>query len=89
MKAVVTVIGKDCVGIISKVSGKCAEDGANIIDISQTVMRDWFAMMMLVDIDGIRGSFGEFVDDMKRLGEENGLSITAMHEDIFNTMHHI
>jgi len=89
MKAVITVTGKDSVGIIAKVANKCSEEGANIIDISQSVLRDYFAMIMLVDIDGLKTDFGHFVDIMAELGKESGLCISTMHEDIFNTMHHI
>ncbi|MBO4219632.1 MAG: ACT domain-containing protein [Clostridia bacterium] len=89
MKAVISVTGKDTTGIIAKVSTKCFEYGGNIIDISQSVMKEYFAMMMLVEIDGLKVSFSEFVDSMTRLGEECGLVINTMHEDIFNAMHRI
>ena len=88
MKAVVTVTAKDAKGIISKVSTKCFEYGANIVDISQSVVGEYFAMNMLVELDE-KGDFGGFVDEMKKLGEDNGLIIHAMHEDIFNSMHRI
>lgn len=89
MKAVLTVTGKDTVGIIAKVSGACAAYGVNIIDISQSVLRDYFAMIMLADIDGLTLPFGDFVDRMEVLGKESGLDIRVMHEDIFSSMHHI
>ena len=89
MKAVITVTGRDSVGIIAKVATSCAENGANIVDISQSVLKEYFAMIMLADIDSLTIDFSEFVDKLDALGEENGLSIHAMHEDIFNTMHHI
>ena len=89
MKAVVTVVGHDTKGIIAKVSAACAESGANIVEISQSVLKEYFAMIMVIDIDGLTKSFGEFVDDMKALGERDGLDIRAMHEDIFNAMHKI
>ncbi len=89
MKAVITVTGKDSVGIIAKVATACAEHGANIVDISQSVLKDYFAMTMLADIDHLTSEFSDFVDKLAALGDENGLSIHAMHEDIFNTMHHI
>lgn len=89
MKAVITVTGKDTKGIIAKVSTKCAEYGANIIDISQSVLKEYFAMMMLTEIDELSVSFVEFGEILKALGEENGLCIQAMHEDIFNSMHRI
>lgn len=89
MKAVITVTGKDSVGIIAKVANRCSDAKANIVDISQSVLREYFAMIMLVDITDITCPFSEFVDNMAALGRENGLSITTMHEDIFNAMHHI
>ncbi|MBO7376159.1 MAG: ACT domain-containing protein [Clostridia bacterium] len=89
MKAVITVTGKDSVGIIARVAEKCSAFGVNIIDISQSVIRDYFAMIMLADISGLSVRFGDFVDAMEKLGEENGLVISVMHEDIFNSMHRI
>ena len=76
-------------GIIAKVATACAELGANIVDISQSVLSDYFAMIMLTDIDSLNVEFSEFVDKLADLGNESGLDIHAMHEDIFNTMHHI
>ena len=89
MKAVVTVIGKDSRGIIAAVSSECAKLGGNILDISQSVMREYFAMIMLVEIEGLSVPFASFAENMKKLGEEKGLEIHAMHEDIFNSMHRI
>ena len=88
MKAVVTVTAKDAKGIIAKVSTKCFEYGANIVDISQSVIGEYFAMIMLIEMDD-KSNFGAVVDGLKALGEENGLVIQAMHEDIFNSMHRI
>ena len=89
MKAVITVTGKDSVGIIARVSTECAKYDANIVDISQSVLSEYFAMIMLADIDGLKVSFSDFVDILSDLGRERGLAINVMHEDIFNTMHHI
>lgn len=89
MNAVVTVVGKDGVGIVAKVSNECAKYGANIADISQSVLKDYFAMIMIVNIDALCVEFTDFVDAMKKLGDTMGLSISAMHEDIFNSMHKI
>ena len=89
MKAVVTVTGKDSVGIIAAVSNECAKFGGNILDISQSVMREYFAMIMLVDIESLSIPFAEFASAMKTLGAERNLEIHAMHEDIFNSMHRI
>jgi len=89
MKAVITVTGKDKVGIIALASAECSEYGANIVDISQTVMKEYFAMIMLVELDGLTCSFKEFSEHMRKKGEEKGVDIRVMHEDIFNSMHRI
>ena len=89
MKAVISVTGCDAVGIIAKVSNVCAEYGVNIVDISQTVLREYFSMIMLVEIGKISIDFTAFVDKMSELGNENHLEIHTMHEDIFNAMHRI
>ncbi len=89
MKAVITVIGKDTVGIIAKVATLCAEHSANIEDITQSVLKDYFAMIMLANIDELKCDFATFVDALAKLGEENKLEIRAMHEDIFDAMHTI
>ncbi len=89
MKAVITVTGKDTVGIIAEVAGVCAKRGVNIIDITQSVISDYFAMIMLTDIDGLNVGFSDFADELATLGKERALDIHAMHEDIFNTMHHV
>ena len=89
MKAVITVTGKDTVGIIADVAAVCARHQANILDITQSVLGEYFAMIMLADIDALNVSFSDFVDTMEHLGDGKGLVIRTMHEDIFNTMHHI
>ncbi len=89
MKAVITVVGKDTKGIIAKVSTACAELGANIVEISQSVLEEYFAMIMVVDVSDISVPFTEMVDTLAALGKENGLDIRAMHENIFNSMHRI
>ncbi len=89
MKAVVTVIGKDKVGIIAMASAECAKHGVNIIDISQTVMKEYFSMIMLVELDGMKADFSAFAEEMKKAGTEHGVDIHVMHEDIFNAMHRI
>jgi len=86
MRAVVTVIGKDNVGILHKVSGICAKFNVNVIEVTQSVLQD---MIMLADISAINGDFSALVDRMTILGKELGLSIHTMHEDIFNSMHNI
>ena len=89
MKTVVSVIGKDAVGIIADVSAVCSECNANILDITQSVLEDMFVMVMLTEIGGLNCSFTEFSDKMKNLGLDNNLDIRVMHEDIFNSMHRI
>ena len=89
MKAVISVVGRDSVGIIAKVSRGCADFGVNILDISQTVLNDYFTMIMITDIRGIKVPFTQFVDAMAKLGKESSLENHAMHEDIFNSMHKI
>ena len=89
MKTIVSVIGKDAVGIISKVSAICAECNANIVDITQSVLQDMFVMVMLTEINELNCSFTEFSKKMQDIGENKGLDIRVMHEDIFNSMHRI
>lgn len=89
MNAIITVVGHDSKGIISKVSAGCAEKGANIVEISQSVLKEYFAMIMVVDVTDLSVPFTEFVDYMKDLGDKAGLEIRTMHEDIFNSMHRI
>ncbi len=89
MRAVITVIGKDTVGILTKVSGICTEYNANVIEVTQSVLQDMFAMIMLVDITKLNRNFTELSDRMTALGNELGLKIHTMHEDIFNSMHRI
>ena len=89
MKAVITVTGKDCVGIIASVSAFCAEHGANITEITQSVLSEYFAMIMIAEIDKLTIPFADFADKFAEMGKQKGLDTRAMHEDIFNTMHHI
>ena len=89
MKTIVSVIGKDDVGIISKVSSVCAECNANIVDITQSVLQDMFVMVMLTEIKDLACSFSDFSKKMQELGKEKNLDIRVMHEDIFNSMHRI
>ena len=89
MKSIITVIGKDKAGIIAKVSTKLADNDINIEDISQTIMQDYFTMVMLVEISNSKLDFTTLVNEMKALGEEIGVDIYVQHEDIFNSMHKI
>lgn len=89
MRAVVAVIGKDTVGILAKVSGICAEYRANVMDVTQTIMQDLFAMTMLIEISGLTIDYVDFAEKLKSAGTEMGLQVHVMHEDIFNAMHTI
>ena len=88
-KTIITVVGKDTVGIIAKVCTYLAENNVNILDISQTIVSDFFNMMMIVDICKAKKSMSEMTDDLSRLGEEIGVSIKCQNEDIFDKMHRI
>lgn len=87
MKAVITVLGKDTVGIIAKLSADCAEVDVNILDITQKVLDDMFVMIMIVDIGKLSIRFTDFVDRLDKVGKDMGLVVHTMHEDIFNAMH--
>ena len=89
MKAIVSVIGRDTVGILSKVSGECARHNANIIDVSQSVMKDMFTMIMIIDISELTSDFSLLSEELSKLGDEIGMKIHVMHENIFNAMHRI
>ena len=89
MKAIITVIGHDTVGILAKVSVVCAENNANIIDVTQSVLKDIFTMVMLVDISDLVSDFAGLQNALYALGDKIGMKIHVMHEDIFNSMHHI
>ena len=89
MKAIVTVVGKDQVGIIAAVAIKLAEYNVNVLDISQTVMQGYFTMMMVVDVSGCAIPVAELSQRMEEMGKEKGLSIRLQREDIFEAMHRI
>lgn len=89
MRAVVTVTGKDRKGIIAKVSAFLAEKGANIEDISQTIMGEYFAMIMIVDVSEATKSLAELAQECQEMGKQIGMAIYMQHEDIFNAMHNI
>lgn len=89
VKTVISVVGNDRVGIIAKVSALLAEHNVNVLDISQTVMQEYFTMIMLVDVEKLDVKFGDFSDEMNKLGDEIGMNIRVQHEDIFNSMHRI
>lgn len=89
MKAVVTVTGKDKKGIIAKVSAFLAERGVNIEDISQTILGEYFAMIMIADISESKQGIADLAKECAELGKQIGMTIYMQHEDIFNAMHNI
>jgi len=88
-KTIITVVGKDTVGIIARVCTYLAERGINILDISQTIVQDYFTMMMIVDMNGATKSFGEVADELDEIGKDMGLVIKCQKEEIFDQMHRI
>lgn len=89
MKAIVTVVGKDRVGIIAAVCNRLARYNINVMDISQTVMQEYFTMMMVVDISSASKPLAELSVEMESFGVEQGLTIRIQREDIFEAMHRI
>ena len=89
MKAIVTVVGKDKVGIIAAVCTLLASYNVNVLDISQTVMQGYFTMMMAVDVSGSEVSFAQMAQTLEQKGKEMGLSIRLQREDIFDAMHRV
>ena len=89
MRAVVTVTGKDKKGIISKISAFLSEKNANIEDISQTILGEYFAMIMLVDLSEATEELSALAKECSELGKKIGLSVYPQHEDIFNAMHNV
>ena len=89
MKAIVTVLGKDTVGIIAAVCALLSQHNVNVLDISQTILQEYFTMVMMVDIGECNSSFAELASALEAAGAERGLSIRIQREDIFNAMHRI
>ena len=89
MKAIVTVIGKDEIGILSKVSSACANVHANILEVTQSVLQDVFAMIMLIEIDSSKIMLSEVQKELEKAVSSMGMKVHVMHEDIFNSMHKI
>ena len=87
MKAVITVIGKDMVGLLAKVSATCADANANIIEVTQSVLQEYFAMIMLIDITKLNCGLDALKENLHKNVPE--MTIHVMHEDIFNSMHRI
>lgn len=88
-KAIITVVGKDQVGIIAKVCNYLADHNINILDISQTILQGYFNMMMIVDVTTVGDDFGHICDGLDELGKSIGVNIKLQHEEIFNKMHRI
>ena len=88
-KAIITVVGKDTVGIIAKGCTYLAENRINILDISQTIVQDYFNMMMIVDVTSISQSFGDVAEELEQVGEAIGVKVKIQREDIFTKMHRI
>lgn len=88
-KTIITVLGKDRVGIIASVCTYLAENGVNILDISQTITGGFFNMMMITDITGSTRTFGELSDGLDAVGKELGMQIKMQQEDIFDAMHRV
>ena len=89
MKAIVTVIGRDQVGIIAAVCALLSEKNVNVLDISQTILQEYFTMIMLVDVAESTVPFARLREDLAAAGQERGLDIRIQREDIFNAMHRI
>ena len=88
-KAIITVVGKDTIGIIAKVSTYLSESRVNILDISQTIVQGYFNMMMIVDVANLKKDFKEVCDEMDVLGKEIGVTIHCQREEIFEKMHRL
>ena len=88
-KAIITVVGKDRVGIIAGVCTYLAENQINILDITKTIVKGFFNMMMVVDVENITKSFGEVAQELEQVGEEIGVSVKIQREEIFLKMHRI
>lgn len=88
-RTIITVVGKDTVGIIAKVCTYLADNNINILDISQTIVQGFFNMMMIVDISRMEIDFTTLIDEISRLGENTGVQIKCQREDIFDKMHRI
>ena len=88
-KAIITVVGKDTVGIIAKVCTYLAENHINILDISQTIVQEYFNMMMIVDVSCYEEDFGTMAEELERIGEGIGVAIKCQKEEIFTSMHRI
>ena len=89
MKAIITVMGQDQVGILAKISTVCANYNSNVLEVNQNIVNNLFNMIMIVNIDNMNSSLREFKEELEDIGKKSGMKIHVMHEDIFNSMHKI
>lgn len=89
MNDIIAVIGKDSVGILAKVSEVCMKENANVVEVSQTILNDYFVMIMVVDINKLNCEFTQFIDSFEETKKEKNVEIHIMNEDIFKAMHKI
>ena len=88
-KIIITIVGKDRVGIVARTCNSLAENGMNILDITQTILQEYFNMMMIVDISGSPKSFDDMAKELEKVGEDIGVTIRCQREEIFTSMHRI
>ena len=88
-KIIITIVGKDRVGIVARTCNYLAENGMNILDITQTILQEYFNMMMIVDISGSPKSFDDMAMELEKVGEDIGVTIRCQREEIFTSMHRI
>ena len=88
-KIIITIVGKDRVGIVARTCNYLAENGMNILDITQTILQEYFNMMMIMDISGSPKSFDDMAKELEKVGEDIGVTIRCQREEIFTSMHRI
>ena len=88
-KIIITIVGKDRVGIVARTCNYLAENGMNILDITQTILQEYFNMMFIVDISGSPKSFDDMAKELEKVGEDIGVTIRCQREEIFTSMHRI
>ena len=88
-KIIITIVGKDRVGIVARTCNYLAENGMNILDITQTILQEYVNMMMIVDISGSPKSFDDMAKELEKVGEDIGVTIRCQREEIFTSMHRI
>ena len=89
MRAIITVVGRDTVGILAKVSAMCAEHNVNIIEVTQSILQDMFCMIMLVDVSAANADPAAVRARFAALGEEMGMQVTVTRQEVFDAMHKI